>query len=199
MKQDTDAVGHGSESGQPVSFTATVVYVQPGFEELRRRFTDVEEELDDLGRPFEDIEEVERTDSSVKEGESRELVFELVGWGPSIFPDGNGAEEDVKARLKRENAAFDGLFVEMGRRGLRPARYEELLGFHARHPEEAKKHTIMAVGSIAEMKTMWGLFAYISSRGTHLGTVLCDEIAIFDDCVFLAVRKTVSAKAAADM
>lgn len=101
-------------------FKAFVQYIQPGFEELQRRFKpyvnpDYKSRLD----PIERYKTVSR--------ESREVTFEFVHMNRSASPDE--------------------ILDEIYRRGLRPALYEELLCFTERYPDEVLNDSFVAFGS----------------------------------------------------
>ena len=109
--------------GNASAFSAHIVYVQPGFEELQRRFPAyVNPEY--KGKRFDPIERCKAVSK-----ENREVAFEYV-------------------HMDRD-ASTDEVLAEMDRNGLRPALYEELLGFAEKYPDEQKKYPIVALGSEA--------------------------------------------------
>lgn len=102
-------------------FSAQIVYDQPEFEELQRRFPAyVNPEY--KGKRFDPIERCKAVSK-----ENREVAFEYVHMG--------------------RDASTNEVLAEMDRRGLRPALYEELLGFAEKHPDELRKYSIVALGS----------------------------------------------------
>jgi hypothetical protein len=111
----------GPQNGN-APFSAPIVYdVQPEFEELKRRFS-VYVNPDYKGKRFDPIE---RCKGASKE--NREVAFECV-------------------HLNRD-ASTDEVLAEMDRKGLRPALFEELLGFAEKYPDEQRKYHIVALGS----------------------------------------------------
>lgn len=114
-----------SASDDNLSFVAKVVYVQPPFAKLK----DLMEHVSSCfkSRKFLTIHNC----ASVSR-ESRELKFQYVHLG---------------RKLKTYQAS-----AEIRKRGLRPALYEELLGFALRYPEEQRKHPIVALGSEAVIR-----------------------------------------------
>ncbi len=142
-------------------FRAFVKYEQPEFEELRRRFR-VYVNLEFKGTRFHPIERCKAVSK-----ENREVAFEYV-------------------HMDRD-ASTDEVLAEMDRRGLRPALYEELLGFAEKYPDEQRKFPIVALGSRA---TVAVIVAYLWDHG--LGWRLdLDWIdgRWSDGCRFLAVPK----------
>ena len=144
-------------------FSAPIVYVQPEFEELERRFP-AYVNPDYKGKHFDPIERCKAVSK-----ENREVAFEYV-------------------HLDRD-ASTDEVLAEMDRRGLRPALYEELLGFAEKYPDEQRKYPIVALGSEAgvsghrRVASLW-----CDGHGRSL-----DLSWLGDDwdgrCRFLAVRK----------
>lgn len=47
-----------------------------------------------------------------------------------------------------DDMSVNGVLYELTRQGLRPALYEELLGFAKQYPDEQRKHSITAIGSV---------------------------------------------------
>lgn len=109
------------------SFTATVVYEQPDFEELNRRFpTYVDSDYESIGTFSTNVlckKDVIR--------ETRDITFEYV-------------------QLDREESTTEEVFAALDRRDVRPALYEELLAFYKQYPKEVTtEHPIVALGSVA--------------------------------------------------
>ncbi len=73
------------------------------------------------------FEPIERCKTVSKD--NREVAFEYVHMG--------------------RKAMTDKVLAEMDRKGLRPALYEELLGFAYKYPDEQRKYPIVALGSVA--------------------------------------------------
>lgn len=144
-------------------FSAPVVYVQPAFEELKRRFP-AYVNLDYKGKRFDPIERCKGVST-----ENREVAFEYV-------------------HMDRD-ASTDEVLAEMDRKGLRPALYEELLGFAEKYPDEQRKYPIVALGSGAHVhggRRVAYLWDDDDSRNLYLYWIGGD----WDDhCRFLAVRK----------
>lgn len=122
-------IGQRPEGGHPYrggptngnAFLVPVLYVQPEFEELKRRFPSYVNP-DYKGRRLDPIERCK----AVSE-ENREVAFEYV--------------------LLDRDASTDEVLAEIDRKGLRPALYEELLGFAEKYPDEQWKYPIVALGS----------------------------------------------------
>ena len=102
-------------------FSAPIIYVQPSFKELKRRFP-AYVNPDYKGKRFDPIERCKAVSK-----ENREVAFEYV-------------------HMSRD-ASTDEVLAEMDRKGLRPALYEELLGFAEKYPDEQRKYPIVALGS----------------------------------------------------
>ena len=102
-------------------FSAQVAYIQPEFEELKRRFP-AYVDPDYKGKRFDPIERCKAVSK-----ENREVAFEYV-------------------HMDRA-ASTDEVLAEMDREGLRPALYEELLGFAEKYPDEQRKRPTVALGS----------------------------------------------------
>ncbi|MEK7656064.1 MAG: hypothetical protein AAB386_05295 [Patescibacteria group bacterium] len=102
-------------------FSAWVTYVQPEFEELKRRFP-AYVYPGYKGKRFDPIARCK-----VVSKENCELDFEYVYMG--------------------RKASTDEVLAEMDRKCLRPALYEELLGFAEVYPDEQLKYYIAALGS----------------------------------------------------
>jgi hypothetical protein len=144
-------------------FTVPIVYIQPTFEELKRRFP-VYINPDYKGKRFDPIERCKAVSK-----ENREVAFEYV-------------------RLDRD-ASTDEVLAEMDRRGLRPALYEELLGFAEKYPDEQRKYPIVALGSEACVdggRRVASLWHDGFGRCLCLGWV---DGGWYGCCRFLAVRK----------
>jgi hypothetical protein len=154
----------GSEVEQPKhTFSAPVVYVQPTFEELKRRFS-AYVNPDYKGKRFDPIERCKAVSK-----ENREVAFEYV-------------------HMDRD-ASIDEVLAEMDRKGLRPALYEELLGFAEKYPDEQRKYPIVALGSetyVVGYRYVAYLWSVDGGRCLDLGWVDDDW---HDGCRFLAVRK----------
>lgn len=145
-------------------FSAPVVYVQPAFEELKRRFP-AYVDPDYKDRRFGPIERCKAVSK-----ENREVAFEYV-------------------HMDRD-ASTDEVLAEMDRRGLRPALYEELLGFAEKYPDEQRKYPIVALGSESDVggrRRVASLWRDGVGRDLHLGWVDDDGWDCYDR--FLAVRK----------
>lgn len=145
------------------TFLARVVYVQPRFVELKRRFPAyVTPEYKSI-----DLDPIECCKAVSKE--SREVAFEYV-------------------HLDRD-ASTDEVLAEMDRKGLRPALYEELLGFAEKYPDEQRKYPIVALGSEAlvhGLRYVACLWNNGDGRHLYLYWIVC---AWVDRYRFLAVRK----------
>jgi hypothetical protein len=153
------------ETSEPAHspFSAPIVYVQPEFEELKRRFPTYVHP-DYKGKWFDPIVRCKGVST-----ENREVAFEYV-------------------HMNRD-ASTDEVLAEMDRKGLRPALYEELLGFAEKYPDEQRKYPIVALGSETGVHGI-RCVAYLW-RGDH-GRNLC--LGWVDDDWddrdrFLAVRK----------
>lgn len=144
----------------PVRFEATVVYIQPEYDDLKRRFPADAHEF--KGLKFEMVARDRILSKSVR--------FEFVQMPPG--------------------ATTDAVLCEMELRGLRPATFEELLGFAAKYPEEQRRNKIVAIGSTViidgqrNVPYLW----YIHRRGRCLRLDLLANIWN-GNFVFLAVRK----------
>ena len=75
--------------------------------------------------------------------------------------------------------------------GLRPALYEELLAFASKYPNEQRKHTIAALGSVARVGSDLHVACMGESDHERFLNLCCDDPADpwIDDCVFLAASK----------
>lgn len=104
-------------------FVAPVVYAKPDFEDLKRRFGYIDPRY--RRKRFESIDRCKSVNR-----ENREVAFMYVSLGDQ---DNLISEADV--------------FLEMDRKRLRPALYEELLGFAKKYPDEAADRQIVALGS----------------------------------------------------
>ena len=110
---------------QRPQFVCEVLYIQPKFEELKRRFPAYVNPDYEAGKRFDPIE---RCKTVLRE--SREVVFEYV-------------------HMDRD-ALTDEVLAEMDREGLLPALYEEFLGFAEKYPDEQRKYPIVALGSVCQ-------------------------------------------------
>lgn len=148
------------ESDLNAQFSAPVVYVHPPLEELRRRFPDYVNSYY-TSKHFDPIGrcmDVSR--------ESRVVVFEYV-------------------RMDRDTSKEE-VLSKMDRNGLRPALYEELLGFSLKYPDERRKYCIVALGSETVVNGE-RCVAFLRSDGRCLD--LCTLIICLDHYSFLAVRE----------
>ena len=144
-------------------FSAPIVYVQPAFEELKRQFP-AYVNPDYKGKRFDPIERCKAVSK-----ENREVAFEYV-------------------HLDRD-ASTDEVLAEMDRRGLRPALYEELLGFAEKYPDEQRKYPIVALGSETRVVGSRGVaYLWDDDRGRSLDLDWVDYGWV-GYCRFLAVRK----------
>ena len=144
-------------------FSAPIVYVQPAFEELRCRFP-AYVNPDYKGKRFDPIEHCKGVST-----ENREVAFEYV-------------------HMDRD-ASTDEVLAEMDRKGLRPALYEELLGFAEKYPDEQRKYPIVALGSgagVGGYRRVAYLWYDDDGRHLYLGWIGHDW---HDYDRFLAVRK----------
>lgn len=108
-------------------FSAFVKYEQPPYGELKRCFPAYVSHDYKENERFRPIEVIGNCIAAPLSGD-RELVFEYV------HPN--------------RDATTTKVLIEMLGLGLRPALYEELLGFAERYPNEQQKHPIIALGSI---------------------------------------------------
>jgi len=109
------------------------------------------------------------------------------------FPVSGDGRQEVELELVHLNreASTEEVLEELDRRGLRPARIEELLALGAKHPELQKQFPIIAFGSVWRDPggyrcvpcLGWG----VSERGLSLG--YDDGLRWGDLCRFPAVRK----------
>lgn len=149
-------------SAEQQSFTAFITYQQPSFEELLCQFPGyVNPEYKD--KRFDPIERCKTVSK-----ESHGVTFGYV-------------------HMDRD-ASTDEVLAEMDRKGLRPALYEELLGFAEKYPNEQRQFLIVALGSEALVESfrcvafLWA----VASRDLHLRLVSGNWGR---GCRFLAVRK----------
>lgn len=151
------------QSNGNAPFMASVVYVQPEFDELKRRFP-AYVNPDYNGKRFDPIERCKAVSK-----ENREVAFEYV-------------------HMDR-NASTDEVLAEMDRNGLQPALYEELLGFAEKYPDEQRKYPIVALGSgtgVSGRRCVAYLWRDDDGRRLCLDWIASD----WSDCYrFLAVRK----------
>lgn len=102
-------------------FRATVSYIHPSYADLKSAFDRVSTEYEYVEFQTIDLCKTIRR-------ETCELNF-------------------VYMRMNREANTYD-VFAKMNKHGLRPAIYEELIGFAKQYPDEQKKFPIVALGSI---------------------------------------------------
>jgi len=152
----------GRTQNNNASFSAKIVYIQPEFEDLMYYQAYVDPEY--KGKRFDPIERCESVSK-----ENREVIFEYV-------------------HMDR-NASTDEVIAEMDCKGLRPALYEELIGFAKSYPDEQRKYPIVALGSV----TLMGGYPFVACLWVE-----DSRPGIFMDCLvggwqghcrFLAVRK----------
>ena len=108
-----------------VNMTAFVKYVQPSYEELRHQFPQ-SRCIVFSGYERTRLAPIERCKTVSKQ--SREVTFEYVYMG--------------------RKASSDEILAEMDRKGLRPALYEELLGFAEKYNSEQWTYPLVALGSL---------------------------------------------------
>ena len=153
----------GGPTNGNAPFSAPIVYVQPEFEELTRRFP-AYVNPDYKGKRFDPIERCKAVSK-----ENREVAFEYV-------------------HMDRD-ASTDEVLAEMDRKGLRPALYEELLGFAEKYPDEQRKFPIVALGSEADVRgDRHVAFLWSGDDGRSLGLSWVG-LGWYDRYRFLAVRK----------
>lgn len=145
-------------------FSAPIVYVQPEFEELKRRFP-AYVDPDYMGKRFDPIKRCK-----VVSKENRDVDFEYV-------------------HNMDKYASTNEVLAEMDRKRLRPALYEELLGFAEKYPDEQRKYPIVALGSescVRSGRSVACLWSVGDKRGLSL---LWLGFGWLDHCRFLAVHK----------
>ena len=148
---------------QRPQFVCEVLYIQPKFEELKRRFPAYVNPDYEAGKRFDPIE---RCKTVLRE--SREVVFEYV-------------------HMDRD-ALTDEVLAEMDREGLLPALYEEFLGFAEKYPDEQRKYPIAALGSWALVRgDRYVACSWDDGYGRRLYLHGIDSVWL-DRCRFLAVR-----------
>ncbi len=152
----------GPQNGN-ASFSAPIVYVQPKFKELKRRFTAYVDRV----HTFKFFVPIERCKAVSKE--NREATLEYV-------------------HMNRD-ASTDEVLAEMDRKGLRPALYEELLGFAEKYPDEQLKYPIVALGSESHVFPINGVACLWRFRNGRSLIVHSFDGVWHDSCRFLAVRK----------
>jgi hypothetical protein len=129
------------------TFSAPVVYVQPEYEELKRRFHGYVDPSYE-GKHFDPIERCKAVwDESRGLPAGRQVAFEYVHMD--------------------HDALIDEVLAEMDRKCLRPALYEELLSFAEKYPDEQRKLVIYGLGS--ELHVLGG--SYVACLW---GTVFCN-------------------------
>lgn len=158
------------------TFTAPVVYVQPSLEELKCRFSRVHGYYYEGARfdPIERCKDIYEELRGLPAG--RHVAFECVYF--------DGRPSNMDGRPKTDEA-----LAEMDKRGLRPALYEELLGFALKYPDEQRKHIIAALGSetyVGDYRRVAFLQNDKFGRNLNLARIIDYWI---NDCRFLAVRK----------
>lgn len=143
-------------------FSARIIYVLPPLEELERRFL-ARVNPNYEGKRFDPIECCKGVSTK-----NREVAFEYV-------------------HMDRDALTVE-VLAEMDRRGLRPALYEELLGFAEKYPDEQRKYPIVALGSETVVDSDRSV---ASLSGGGWGGLGLDWVAgsWLDRCRFLAVRK----------
>ena len=162
MEESVVAESRGESDSPASTFTAWVTYVQPVDSELQRRFP-----------------------AYVNPGHEG---FMAIGWCKNVSRENRKVEFQF-VHMDRE-ASTDLVFSEMERRGLRPALYEELLGFALEYPDEQRRNPIVALGSITFVRTLRRHVAFLTStdNGRKLDMVWFDG-GWNGDCRFLVVRK----------
>lgn len=165
---DQSEGGHpyrGGPTNGNASFSAQVVYIQPEFEELKRRFP-AYFNPNYKGKRFDPIERCKAVPMDIGD---REVAFEYV-------------------HMDR-NAFTDEVLAEMDRKWLRPALYEELLSFAEKYPDELRKDAIVALGSEARVSGLrFVAFLWCDGFGRYLDLRWVGSV--WDGlCRFLAVRK----------
>lgn len=143
------------------SFEAFVTYVQPSLWDLLCQFSSVDPEYKD--RKFEPIESCKNISTT-----NRQIVFEYV-------------------QLHRR-ASTEAILAETYRRGLRPALYEELLGFLKKYFDEQQRYPIVALGSMTYVRGRSCVSCPWRYGIMHLGLAWV-EGDWEDDGRFLAVRE----------
>ncbi|MDD2786112.1 MAG: hypothetical protein PHS79_04460 [Patescibacteria group bacterium] len=150
-------------AGGSTAFSAPVVYLQPELEELKRRFP-AYVNPDYQATRFDPIERCKTVSK-----ENREVAFEYV-------------------HMDRY-ASTDEVLAEFDRKRLRPALYEELLGFDEKYPDEQRKHPIVALGSGTDVRGRRRVaYLWYGGLGRHLNLHWIDDDWL-GNCRFLAVRK----------
>ncbi|MEO5927784.1 MAG: hypothetical protein ABIP96_03900 [Patescibacteria group bacterium] len=150
------------------SFIANVVYTQPSFEELQLRFR-----AHYVDKGYKSVRFSPNQHSMDLSEVGRDIEFEYVYLNSETY-----------SSTEAEN-----VLVEMERRGLRPARYEELLAFGEAHPGEPLKFAIVALGSEVEALSVRHVACLWSAGGTRM--LMLNKFNSFwcGFCRFLAVRK----------
>lgn len=152
-----------SKTAITLPFSAHIVYNQPSFEELKRRFpTYVNPAY--KGKRFSPIECCKGVSTK-----NRDVAFEYV--------------------RMHQYASTDEVLAEMDRKGLRPALYEEFLGFVEKYPDERLKFFIIALGS--QTRVWWYrrvACLWLDDIGERLDLLWFDGDWI-GNCRFLAVRE----------
>lgn len=155
------------QSGEKASstFSAWVVYDQPKYDDLKRHKLNHVQHDFRYGK-FSPIDRCKSVSC-----ENREVAFEYVCIGHAIRGD-------------------DEVLAEMNRLRLRPALYEELLGFAEKYFDESLKHPIVAIGSRMESMEKYQCVAGLKDNGLDRQLFIQPHDFSFNgDCRFLAVRE----------
>lgn len=152
------------ENGRSHFYSAYVEYKQP-------RYLPEEEVFDEVdfyynSKKFKPIDICKGIST-----EPREIEFELV-------------------HLNKDMST-EAVLSELDRQRLRPALYEELLGFAKRYPEEQRKYPIVALGSFCRHNlSLYSPCIYGNIWGRVLDAFAADRYYKWDPyCRFLVVRK----------
>lgn len=164
MAMAHDYIQHDAGEG----YVALVVYAQPTFEELTRRFP-AHVNPDYCNKKFEPI------------GRCKDVLQEASG-----LPAGKSVAFELMCM--RQILPTKAILVEMDFEGVRPTLYEELLGFDRAYPDAQMKYPIVALGSVSLVRcnlSVACLWKHEDARGlrqvpfNHLWS---------EDCRFLVVR-----------
>lgn len=142
-------------------FTARVDYRQPSYEMLKQAFDMV----------FDGYKKAKfRAIDLCKDVplESSEIKFQLIG---------------LNKRISLNEA-----LVRVVELDLRPALYEEMLGFAKKYPEEQKEHTIIALGSFCRYD-MSHCISFLDGCPDYRLLRMSDDHDLSARCCFLAVCK----------
>lgn len=150
------------------AFSALVDYTQPSLDELNRRFDQVSENIGasrfEARKPYKNVNRAKRV-----------ITFEI------FYPDSEDSLHDDGVSTKV-------VLTAMKRKGLRPALYEELLGFHKKFPDAG--WDLIALGSVTHNKNGEICVAILCDRGEHQVlelTSFSDDWSIQEQ--FLSVRE----------